>query len=132
MLLIYFAERDLARKNDLRKINSEISKEFRMVERIIWQFSNHEQALRTLKEYTQVGDRVDTTLGMAPNRTEPDDNGRGTKAIRMTITREVKETLLEWFGNILNPNVGLLDESMLMIGTSFEAYEADGKEVPEE
>lgn len=103
-----------------------------MVERIIWQFSNHEQALRTLKEYTQVGDRVDTTLGMAPNRTEPDDNGRGTKAIRMTITREVKETLLEWFGNILNPNVGLLDESMLMIGTSFEAYEADGKEVPEE
>lgn len=79
--------------------------ELRIVERIIWQFSNHAQALRTLKEYTEVGAHVDTTLGMGPNRTEGDENGRGTKAIRMTITRQVKETLLEWFQDILAPNV---------------------------
>jgi hypothetical protein len=108
MLLIYFVQRDLARKTDPRKINADVSMELRIVERIIWQFSNHAQALRTLKEYTQEGDHVDTTLGMGPNRTEPDENGRGTKAIRMTITREVKQTLMQWFQDILAPNVELL------------------------
>jgi hypothetical protein len=108
MLLIYFVERDLARKSDPRTISPDVSKEVRIVERTIWQFSNYAQALRTLKEYTQVGDHVDTTLGMGPNRTEPDVNGRGTKALRMTITRDVKDTLLGWFQDILAPNVGLV------------------------
>jgi hypothetical protein len=108
MLLIYFSERDLARQSSSpRKIDPEVTMELRIVERIIWQFSSHAQALRTLKEYAQVANKVDTTLGMGPSRTEADENGRGTKSLKMDITRQIKETLLAWFQDILAPDVGV-------------------------
>src|SRR5438046_3009963 len=110
MLLIYLAERDLDRKKPRRKIDAEIALETPIVERIIWQFSNHAQALRTLKEYTQVGDRVDTSTGMAPNRTEGDGSGKGTKAIKMVITRQIKDVLMGWFREILAGEVILLED----------------------
>ena len=107
MLLIYFCQRDLARQLSPRKIESDVTLELRIVERIIWQFSNHAQALRTLKEYAQVGNKVDTTLGMGPTRTEGGENGRGTRSLKMDITREVHQTLLMWFQDILAPDVGV-------------------------
>src|SRR5205814_1517601 len=103
MLLIYFVQRDLERKNSTQKSDVDVSIELQIVERIIWQFSNYAQALRTLKEYTETGNRIDTSAGMAPNRTEKDGFGKGTKAIRMIITSEVKEILVEWMQDILDP-----------------------------
>jgi hypothetical protein len=99
MLLIYFVQRDIQHKAGHRRMDAEISLDIRIVERIIREFSNLAQAMRTLKEYTAVGDFIDTTNGMAPNRTEklPDES---TKAIRMTITREIKNTLAEWFRDV--------------------------------
>ena len=107
MLLIYFCQRDLARQSSPRKIESDVTLELRIVERIIWQFSNHAQALRTLKEYAQVGNKVDTTLGMGPTKAEGGENGRGTRMIKMDITKEVHQTLLMWFQDILAPDVGV-------------------------
>jgi hypothetical protein len=104
MLLIYFASRDFSRKSQPRKLDAEISLDIHIVERIIRQFSNRDQALRTLKEYAQVGEEIDTSNGMEPNRTAPGADG-ATKAIRMVITKEVKEVLVEWFEEILDPQV---------------------------
>jgi hypothetical protein len=105
MILIYFVQRDFERRKAPRKIDAEISVELRIVERIIWQFSNHAQSLRTLKEYTKVGDHVDTSSGMGRNRTEPDENGKGTKAIQMTITEEIRDVIVEWLKDMLAPAV---------------------------
>lgn len=110
MILIYFVQRDFERRKAPRKIDSEISLELRIVERIIGQFSNHAQGLRTLKEYTKVGDHVDTSVGMERNRTAPDENGKGTKSIQMTITKEVRDVIMEWLQDMLAPAVILLCE----------------------
>jgi hypothetical protein len=108
MILIYFVQRDFERRKAPRKIDAEISVELRIVERIIWQFSNHAQACRTLKEYTKVGDHVDTSCGIDRNRTAPDENGKGTKAIQMTITEEIRGVILEWLRDMLAPAVTFL------------------------
>jgi hypothetical protein len=105
MLLVYFAQRDLDHQKGPRKIDATVAIEMRIVERIIWQFSNHAQASRALREATDIGDRIDTTQGMAPPRTAGDGFGKGTKAIKMTITREINDTLVEWLRDILASEV---------------------------
>jgi hypothetical protein len=98
MLLIYFVQRDAERKTQPSKIDGEVSMELRIVERIIWQFSNYAQAILSLREYTVVGDHVNTSSGTEPARA----NTTGTpKLSKMTITQEVKDTLLEWLSDIL-------------------------------
>ena len=101
MLLIYFVQRDLDRKNLVRKTNAEVALEMRIVERIIWQFSNYAQALRTVKEYTEVGDKNDATTGLAPTKLDRDIPGKRSKSIRMVITKEVKDVLVGWLREIL-------------------------------
>ena len=115
MLLIYFVQRDLERKNGPRKIDAEVSMELRIVERMIWQFSNYTQAMRTMREYTEVGDLIDTSQGMAPPRTERDASGKGTKAIRMTITAEARDILAEWMRDILAPQVETSNHSYCIV-----------------
>jgi hypothetical protein len=110
LLLIYFVQRDLERNKSPRKVDAEVSMELRIVERLIWQFSNYTQAMRTLRESTEIGDRIDTTQGTAPSRTEKDAFGKGTKAIKMTITKEARDILAEWFRDILAPNVDSPDD----------------------
>jgi hypothetical protein len=99
MLLIYFVQRDIQHKASHRRMDAEISLDIRIVERIIREFSNLAQAMRTLNECTAVGDFVDTTNGMAPRRTERVPDG-SSKAIRMTITQEIRNTLVEWFRDV--------------------------------
>jgi hypothetical protein len=100
MLLIYFVQRDLDRKNLVRKTNAEVAIEMRIVERIIWQFSNYAQALRTVKEYTEVGDKNDATTGLAPTKLDRDILGKRSKSIEMVITKEVKDVLVGWLREI--------------------------------
>src|SRR5271156_5789105 len=68
LLLIYFVQRDLLRKQHPDQISDDVSLELRIVERIVWQFSNHFQARRTVKEYTVVGDHVDVSNGLERTR----------------------------------------------------------------
>ena len=108
MLLTYLVQRDLDRKTLPRKINAEVALEMRIVERIVLQFSNYAQALRTVKEYTEVGDRNDTSTGLARTKLDRDTPGKRGKSIRMVITREVKDILIGWLREILTQEVILL------------------------
>jgi len=105
MLLIHFVQRDLTRKLHPRKIDVAVSLELRIVERIIWQFSNYKQAVRTVHEYTEVGDVVDVSSGMGTTRRELEKPNDAIMRKKMTVTREVRETLLEWLRDILAPEV---------------------------
>jgi hypothetical protein len=106
MLLVYFAQRDQDRSaTNHRAIDTEVALDVRIVERLIWGFTNMVQANRTLREYTEVGGHVDTAAGMMRPRTEPDAFGKGTKAIKMTITLEIRDCILEWMTDILAPEV---------------------------
>jgi hypothetical protein len=107
MVLVYFAQRDQDRTTSPhhRRIDAEVSMDVRIVERLIWGYTNIAQGQRTVKEYTKVADFVDTAPGMLPPRTEPDSFGKGTKAIRMTITQDIKNCILEWMRDILAPEV---------------------------
>jgi hypothetical protein len=73
--------------------------ELHIVERIIWQFSSYAQAIRSLREYTEVGDRINTSSGAEPTRAN--GNMGASKPIKMTITQEVRNILLEWLRDIL-------------------------------
>ena len=115
MLLIYLVQRDLDRKNLPLKIDAEVTLEMRIVERIAWQFSNHAQALRTVKEYTEVGDRNDMSTGLAPTKLDRDIPGRRSKSIRMVITREVKDVLMGWLREILTQEVIFLENPGLIV-----------------
>jgi len=107
MLLVYFAQRDQDRTSSPthRRIDQEIALDVRIVERLIWGFSNIQQAKRTLREYTEVGDHVETAAGMLRPRTEPDAFGKGTRAIKMTVTAQIRDCILEWMNDILAPEV---------------------------
>jgi len=105
MLLIHFVQRDLTRKLSPRKIDVQVSLELRIVERIIWQFSNYKQAVRTVHEYTEVGDVVDVSSGMGTTRRELEKPNDAIMRKKMTVTKEVRETLLEWLRDILSPEV---------------------------
>ena len=104
LLLIYFVQRDLLRKQHPDQISDDVSLELRIVERIVWQFSNHFQARRTVKEYTVVGDHVDVSNGLERTRIY-DKSGGPSQAVAMTITREIKDVLLEWVSDILGAEV---------------------------
>lgn len=109
MLLIYFVQRDQQRKSSPRKIDADVSVELRIVERIINQFSNYAQALRTLTEYTVLGDTVDTRTGLANTRDRSDPSK--TIAITMTVTPEIKQTIKEWLRDILGGQVSYLTKT---------------------
>jgi len=99
MLLIYFVQRDHERKTSPRKIDAEISMEMRIVEKIVRQFTNLEQAKRSIKEYSDISDEVNINVGLQPNRL--DHNGR-PRAVKMLITAEIRNTLVEWLKDILS------------------------------
>jgi len=82
-----------------------VSLELRIVERIIWQFSNYKQAVRTVNEYTEVGDVVDVTSGLGTTRRELEKPNDASMRKKMTVTKEVRATLLEWLRDILAPEV---------------------------
>lgn len=101
MLLIYFVQRDAERETQPSKIDGEVSMELRIVERIIWQFSTYTQATRSLREYTEVGDHIDMSRGMGPTRANRNATGT-SRPSKMIITKEVRDTLLEWLKDILS------------------------------
>jgi hypothetical protein len=102
MLLIYFAQRDVMRD---RKVDSEVAVELRIVERIIFQFSNFDQAVRTLKEYTRIDDHVDTSNGMLSTKGQNGVRDANTirNIIKMSVTKEVMEIIKGWMQDILAP-----------------------------
>lgn len=105
MLLIHFVQRDLTRKLHPRKIDVQVSLELRIVERIIWQFTNYKQAVRTVHEYTEVGDAVDVSSGMGTTRRELEKPNDAIMRKKMIVTKEVRGMLLEWLRDILSPEV---------------------------
>jgi len=125
MLLIYFAQRDVERKRDPRRIDAQIAVELRIVERIIWQFSNFDQAVRTLKEYTRIDDYIDTSNGLLSTRGQNGVRDQKTvrNIIKMTVTKEVQETIREWMRDILAPQRVALFLVMLTIVTRFTSSE---------
>jgi hypothetical protein len=102
MLLIYFAQRDLFTAQTPRKIDAHTTVEQRIVERIIFQFSNYAQGIRTLNEYSCVGDYVDVSNGLGLTKALKDNGARDLRAVKMTITTEVSTTIRLWFMEVLN------------------------------
>src|SRR5947207_7747656 len=89
MLLIHFAIRDMQKIASPRKIDPDTTVEQRIVESIVFQFSNYAQAIRTLNEYSMVGDQIDLSKGLGATRVRKDDGKRDKIAAKMTITREI-------------------------------------------
>jgi hypothetical protein len=104
LLLIYFVQRDIHRNKHPDEIVDDVSLDLRIVERIIWQFSNHHQARRTVLEYTVVGDHVDVTNGLDRTRIR-DKNGGPSQAVAMTVTADIRNVLLEWVRDVLGAEV---------------------------
>lgn len=99
LLLIYFCQRDLLNKP--RAIDANLARDIRIVEHILFQFTNYAQALRTLAEYSRVGDDVDLSPGW--ERIKPDKRKQGsTRPSKMTITRQMKERIQVWMNDVLN------------------------------
>lgn len=99
MLLIYFALRDKKTQSQhARKNKSQVSLEFTIVESILLQFQNLPRAKRALADYVDLGDRTDTSNGMAK---------AGDKSKNMVVTQEIRYQLLEWFNVVLSSKVHL-------------------------
>lgn len=92
MLLIYFAQRDQEQRASPRKINPQVSLEFKIVEQILLHFNSLRQAKRTLNEYVEVGDRTDASNGKAVGK----DNKKS-----LFITQEIRKILLDWINDVL-------------------------------
>ena len=58
-----------------------------------------------MNEYTEVGDVVDVTSGLGTTRRELEKPNDASMRKKMTVTKEVRATLLEWLRDILAPEV---------------------------
>ena len=61
--------------------------------------------MRTVHEYTEVGDVVDVSSGMGTTRRELEKPNDAIMRKKMIVTKEVRGTLLEWLRDILSPEV---------------------------
>ena len=68
------------------------------MESILLQFQNLPRAKRALADYVDLGDRTDTSNGMAK---------AGDKSKNMVVTQEIRYQLLEWFNVVLSSKVHL-------------------------
>ena len=96
MLLIYFAQRDQEQSKSARRIDSQVSLELNIVERILLQFTGIMPAQRTLREYVETGDKTDPSKGTAAGK---------DKSKMMVVTPEVRNILQNWFKEVISSKV---------------------------
>ena len=61
--------------------------------------------MRTVHEYAELGDVVDVSSGLGTTRRELEKPNDAVMRKKMTVTKEVRDILLDWLRDILSPEV---------------------------